>query len=317
MKKTLFTIAVIVIFGLGIFSLLNFEQKINTASEKLSIVTTLFPQHDFVKAIGGDKIEANLLLPPGIEAHAYEPKPSDITKINNAKIFIYTSELMESWAGDIIKNTDKKVKIVEASSGIELIKDKKREQKNEEEYRHYNEIDPHIWLDFDNAKIMAENIAKALSEVDPQNYGYYQNNLIEFKSNLTKIDKAYKKTLSSCKSNIIIYGGHYTFGYLAKRYNLKYISAQGFSPDSEPTAKDMIDLVEQIKKNNIGYIFYEELTSPKIAETLAKETNAKLLLLNGSHNLAKKDYQNRVTFISLMEANLKNLSLGLTCFKKN
>jgi len=320
MKKTLFAIGVIAIIGLGVYALSNISQKTNTASGNISIVTTLFPQYDFAKAIGGDKVNVSLLLPPGVEAHAYEPKPSDITKINNANIFVYTGELMEPWAHDIIEGADKKVKVVDASTNIEMMKE---EHEHEEEADHHEAekehghehggVDPHIWLDFDNAKIMAENIAKALIEVDSQNADYYQNNLQAYQKKLTELDNAYKNTLSACKSKSIVYGGHYAFGYMAKRYGLEYVAAQGFSPDAEPSAKDMIALTGQIKKDNISYVFYEELTSSKIAETLARETNAKLLLLNGAHNLAKEDYESGATFISLMESNLKNLSLGLGC----
>ncbi len=318
MKKILFAIGVVVIIGLGIYAILNITQKTNTVSGKISVVTTLFPQYDFAKAIGGDKVEATLLLPPGVEAHAYEPKPSDISKINNAKIFVYTGEFMEPWAHDIIESADKKVKVVDASVGIEMMKEEHEHEEADHhglkaEHHHHGGVDPHIWLDFDNAKIMAENIAKALIEVDPQNAEYYQNNLQSYQKKLTELDSAYKNTLSACKTKSIVYSGHYAFGYMAKKYGLEYVSAQGFSPDAEPSAKDMIAITEQIKKNNISYVFYEELTSPKIAETLARETNAKLLLLNGAHNLAKEDYDSGATFISLMENNLKNLSLGLGC----
>lgn len=182
-------------------------------------------------------------------------------------------------------------------------------------HHHHGGVDPHIWLDFDNAKKMAENITRVFVEVDAQNAEYYQNNLRIYQGKLAELDNAYKNTISVCRSKTIVYGGHYAFGYMAKRYGLDYVSAQGFSPDSEPTAKDMIALTEQIKKENINYIFYEELTSPKIAETLAKETSAKLLLLNGAHNLAKEDYDSGATFLSIMEENLRNLSLGLDCQK--
>jgi len=180
-------------------------------------------------------------------------------------------------------------------------------------HHHHGGVDPHIWLDFDNAKIMADNIAEALYEIDPQNAEYYKSNLNTYKSKLTELDEAYKKTLSSCQTRTIVYGGHYAFGYMAKRYDLDYTAAQGFSPDSEPSAKDMIALIEHIKENDIKYVFYEELTSPKIAETLASETDTELHLLNGAHNLAKEDYESGATFISIMEENLKNLSTGLGC----
>ena len=319
MKKIFFIVVIIAVIGGGFYAVSNVARKSNIDSEKISIVATLFPQYDFAKVIGGDKVEVMILLPPGVEAHAYEPKPSDITKINNANIFIYTGKFMEPWAHDIIASADKKVKVVDASAGIEMAKEEHKHEEEADQYeaeeghRHHGGVDPHIWLDFDYAKIMAENIAKALAEVDPRNAEYYQTSLKAYQNNLVDLDKTYKNTLSACQSKTIIYGGHYAFGYLAKKYNLNYVSAQGFSPDAEPTAKDMVALIEQVKKENISYIFYEELTSPKIAETLARETNTRLLLLNGAHNLAKEDYESGASFISIMKENLKNLSLGLGC----
>ncbi len=309
MKKILFIILIIIIVVvLGFFVILNIKPRAKTGSEKISIITTLFPSYDLAKTIGGDKVDVFLLLPPGVEAHAYEPKPSDVAKINNADIFVYTGEFMEPWVQDIIKSLTQKVKVVNVSFGVNLISAEEREED-------HSGVDPHIWLDFANAKIMAENITKALVEVDPANTDYYQHNLQSYQDKLTELDNKYKNTLSFCQTKTIVYGGHYAFGYLAKRYGLNYIAAQGFAPDSEPSAKDLINLVEQIKKNNIEYLFYEELTSPKIAQTLAQETNVKLLLLNGAHNLSSDDYNSGVTFISLMEKNLTNLAIGLKCHK--
>lgn len=309
MKKILFTIGVIVVIGLGLYVVFNIAPKIKTDSQKITVVTTLFPLYDFAKNIGQDKVEVSLLLPPGVEAHTFEPKPSDISKINNANIFVYTGKFMEPWAHDIIQSVlNNKLLVVDSSKGITLIPGVFHDEDEP-----VGSMDPHIWLDFSNAKIMAQNIESALQQADPKNAIYYQNNLKNYQSKLDDLDKAYKNTLYGCQTKTIVYGGHYAFGYLAKRYGLQYIAAQGVSPDAEPSAKDIIDLVNQIKKDNIKYVFYEELTSPKIAETLANETNAKLLLLNGAHNLAKEDYESGATFISLMESNLKNLSLGLNC----
>lgn len=321
MKKIFFIIGIIAIIGLGIFAVLNIVQKSKTDSKKITVITTLFPMYDFAKNIGQDKIEVKLLLPPGVEAHAYEPKPSDIIKINKADIFIYTGEFMEPWAHDIIEGINKNVKIVNSSNGIELIKQEGEENQEEidqhekEEHHHHSGVDPHIWLDFENTKTMVKNIADALEKVDPQNAIFYQNNLKTYQIKLLDLDENYKNTIATCKTKTIIYGGHYAFGYMAKKYELNYLAAQGFSPDSEPTVKDMISLIEQIKKDNIGYIFYEELTSPKIAETLSRETNTKMLLLNGAHNLTKEDYEAGASYISLMEGNLKNLAEGLNCQK--
>ncbi len=329
MKKNILFIFVILIIIAGFYTLFSFLNKTTTNnSGKIVIITTLFPTYDFAKNIGGDKVDASLLLPPGVEAHSFEPKPSDVTRINQANIFVYTGEFMEPWAHDIIEGANKKVRIVDASTGIKLSVDnghdhdhnheteehKDEEHYAEEEHHHvHNGVDPHIWLDFDNAIQMASNIEKALEEIDPKNKAYYQDNLNKYQQSLLELDDTYKESLSNCQTKTIVYGGHYAFGYLAKKYGLEYEAAQGFSPDAEPTAKDMISLIEQIKKNNIKYIFYEELSSPKIAETLAKETSAKMLLLNGAHNLSKEDYEKNTSYLTIMKENLANLKIGLIC----
>lgn len=322
MKKYIFIIGVIAVIGLGIFALSNISPKTKTDSQKITVVTTLFPLYDFAKNIGQDKVEVSLLLPPGVEAHTFEPKPSDITKINNADIFVYTGEFMEPWAHDIIEGADKKVKVVDASANIEMMKEEHEHEEEaehheaEEEHGHeHGGVDPHIWLDFDNAKIMAENIAKTLSEIDPQNAEYYKNNLKSYQGKLSDLDNSYKNSLTSCQSKTIVYGGHYAFGYMGKRYGLAYESAYGISPDSEPSAQDLAGLISQIRTKKIAYVFFEELVSPKVAETLAKETGAGLLLLNPAHNLTKDEFEKNESFLSIMEKNLSNLKIGLNCNK--
>ena len=306
----LFVSGIIAIILLGIFAVSNLSQKPKNDAQKLDVVTTLFPLYDFAKTIGGDKVTVSLLLPPGIEAHSFEPKPSDIAKINEAGVFIYTGKFMEPWAEDIIKGlVDKNgPKIVNSSDGIEMVPGVFHDEDEPA-----GSMDPHIWLDFDNDKKIIQTIATALAEKDSANADYYQQKADEYKDKLSALDAEYKTSLSKCQSTEIVYGGHYAFGYLARRYNLKYLAAQGVSPDSEPTAQDLVRLVEQIKKNNVKYVFYEELTTPKIAETIANETNAKMLLLNAAHNLTKEDFENNVSYLSIMEENLANLKIGLQC----
>lgn len=309
MKKTIFIIGVLLVVIASLYALTNLNRSKKKHTDKISVVTTLFPLYDFAKNIGQGEVEVTLLLPPGVEAHTFEPNPGDIVKINEADLFVYTGKFMEPWAQDLIKGiSGKDVKIVDSSSGIKMIKE---EQKQE----HHNQegVDPHIWLDFDNAKKMIDCISKAFAEKDPANREYYKKNADEYKNQLTKLDNEYKTKLANCQSKEIVYGGHYAFGYMCKRYGLKYMAAYGISPDSEPSVEDLIKLVKQIKKDKIQYVFYEELVSPKIAEMLTKETGTKLLLLNPAHNLTKGEYENRATFLSIMESNLKNLSIGLQC----
>jgi zinc transport system substrate-binding protein len=306
-----FVVILAIILTVSIFVFINKKELTNNFSNsgKIKIVATLFPVYDMAKYIAGDKADILLILPPGVEAHSFEPKPSDVIKINEGDIFVYTGKFMEPWAEDIINGLDgRKVEVVDSSVGAKMMPSVFHDADESN-----GAVDPHIWLNFDNAKIMVENIANALIKKDPANKELYRQNLESYKNGLTGIDNEYRTSLSACKDKEIIYAGHYAFGYLASRYGLKYLAAQGVSPNSEPTAQDFINLISQIKENNIGYVFYEELSSPKIAQTIADETNAKLLLLNAAHNLSKENMDNGLTFFQILRNDLSNLKIGLQC----
>jgi len=331
MKKILFILGVITMLIGSVFAVSTYRQQPNIHSQQLTIVTTLFPLYDFAKNIGGENVRVSLLLPPGVEAHSFEPKPSDIAKINSSDLFIYTGKFMEPWAQDVIQGlSNKDITIVDSSKGITLTgnDDHNDEHASSEHHEkvghpqekkhdphHHHGADPHIWLDFDHDKTMIQTITTALSQKDPTNAAYYQQNANEYVTKLTALDEQYKTILSGCETNTIVYGGHYAFGYVANRYGLTYKAAQGVSPDAEPTAQDLIQLVQQIREENIKYVFYEELTSPKIAETLAHETKTTMLLLHAAHNISKEDFKQNISFLSIMEKNLDNLRVGLQCSK--
>ncbi|GAB1401861.1 metal ABC transporter substrate-binding protein [Elusimicrobiota bacterium] len=282
---------------------------------KPQIITTLFPTYDFAKQIGRDKIDITLLLPPGVEPHTFEPKPQDIVKINKSDIFIYTGKDMEPWAEDLLKAIpNKNLKVVDASSGIEFISGKEEHDEENNHDHHHTEKDPHIWLDFENAMIMVDTIAKALIEKDPANKDFYLKNATEYKDKLADLDNRVKETLAGAKHKTIIYGGHFTFGYFAKRYGLEYDSPyEGFSPNAQPSPKAIGELIKKLKKSQIKYIYYEELLDPKVARTISQATGAKLELLHGAHNVSKTELKSGITFIDIMNDNLKKLKEGLEC----
>jgi len=298
------------------------EQKVGKAKQ-LTVVTTLFPLYDFTKNIAGDKVSVTLLLPPGVEAHSFEPKAGDMLRVNAADLFIFTGKFMEPWADGLLKGVDNKgLLVVDASTGITLMQGEddhhdhghgKGEQRGKESNDHHGKIDPHLWLDFANAQKMVSNILEALVVKDPANKDFYTKNSDAFIAKLADLDRRYKETFLTCKKNIFIHGGHFAFNYLAKRYNLVYISAYHGSPDAEPTPKRLITLKKKMQENNIQYVYYEELIAPRVAEVLARETGATLLKLHGAHNISKEEFEKGVSFLSLMEGNLKNLKAGLEC----
>jgi zinc transport system substrate-binding protein len=297
------------------------EQQAGKAKQ-LNVVTTLFPLYDFTKNIAGDKVSVILLLPPGVEAHSFEPKAGDMLRVNGADLFIFTGKFMEPWADGLLKGVDNKgLLVVDASTGITLMEGKedhhpdqgKGKKQGKEDHHDHGKIDPHLWLDFAIAQKIVDNILAAMITRDPAGKDMYTQNAEAYKAKLVDLDRRYKETFLACKKNIFIHGGHFAFNYLAKRYNLVYISAYHGSPDAEPTPKRLITLKKKMQENNIQYVYYEELIAPRVAEVLAKETGATLLKLHGAHNISKEEFEKGVSFLSLMEGNLKNLKAGLEC----
>lgn len=277
--------------------------------KKLKVITTLFPLYDFAKTIGGQKAEVVLLLPPGVEPHSFEPKPGDILKIHEADLFIYTGKFMEPWVEDILKGIQRQsLLVVDSSKGVALI------ETTRERHGRKSGVDPHIWLDFSNAQIMVDNILDGIVKKDPANTAFYQKSAEEYKTKLRELDKRFKDLFATCKKNVFIHGGHFTFAYFAERNHLKYLSAyKGFSPDAEPTPRNMVELSKKLKQYGVTHVYYEELITPRIAETIAQETGATLLMLHAAHNIAREDLEKGVTFLSLMERNMQNLRIGLQC----
>ncbi len=280
-----------------------------SSANQLKVVATLFPLYDFARTIGGDQADVTLLLPPGTEAHAYEPKPSDIQKISQADVFIYTGPLMEPWVADILQSIDNPdLTIVNASDGIELIASVFKDPDAKE-----GNLDPHVWLDFSHDRTIVDHIAEALNSNKPDRKAQFEAAAIVLKENLNQLDRDFASTLTTCQNRTVVYGGHFALGYLTKRYGLTYLAAQGLSPDSEPSASDLATLVNDIRTRGVKSVFYEELSSPRIAETIASETDAGLLELSAAHNISRQDLDSGITFITIMRTNLDHLSEGLMC----
>jgi len=307
--KALIVVACLITIVASFGSCRPADKSAGNNHHKLRVITTLFPLYDIAKNIGAEKAAVSLLLPPGVEPHSFEPTPGDIVKINEADIFIYTEKFMEPWAERIIKGTaNKNLIVVDASRGTKMVPGVFRDKDEPA-----GSLDPHIWLDFDNVRIMAGNILQAFLTKDSADKSFYERKTGDYGDKLAELDSAFRTSLAACKKKEIIYAGHYAFGYLANRYGLKYLAAQGVSPDAEPTARDLGRLVEQINRDKIKYIYYEELASPKIAETIAGETGAELLMLNAAHNLARDQFEKGISFFDILRNDLDNLKIGLEC----
>ena len=307
MKPKATTILIGLIFLASILFACEKHQSTGRDSQKMKVVATIFPLYDFSRQIGKDKVDVQLIIPPGVETHGFEPKPGDIFRIQKADMLLYTGENMEPWVQEIIKSLENNGPVI-VDTGKGIISE------DDHYSAHKGSLDPHIWLDLVNAQEMVNHIAAAFIVQDPGHEDFYLNNAADYTKSLHELDQKFSRAFRSCKKNIFIHGGHFAFGCFTKRYNLRYISAyRSFSPDTEPTPGDLRELIKKLRENNINYVFYEELIAPKLAEAISRETGAGLLLLHGGHNVTKKEFDQGVTFVSLMEQNLENLRKGLEC----
>lgn len=306
MKKT------IVILLVGFMLILNGCAPTQPESEKITVITSLFPQYDFVRQIAKDKVNVSLLLPAGVEPHSFEPTPQTIVTIGDADIFIYTNAMMEPWIEKVVDNVvNEDLLIVESSLGIEYIEHSEEEEHEEEEEEEHGELDPHVWLDPLNAKVMAQNILTALIEVDPENSDFYQTNANALFLQLDELKAEYDAVFANPAHRTIIYGGHFAFGYLANRYGLEILSPYtGFSPNAEPTPQAIVELINRMTELNIKTIYYQELIDPKTARVIAEQTGAKMVLLHGAHNVTTEELQAGATYVSIMRENAQKLMEG-------
>ena len=369
------------------------------SDKKIKIVATLFPQYDFARQIAGDYADVTLLLPPGMESHSYDLRPSDMIEIRESDMFIYTGKYMETWAQTIIDSLDDSVMVVDVSEGITLEKeedyfvdeleehggdehDEDAHEHNEDEHEeedahehnedeheeedahehnedehgeeavhehdedeheeaahghedehdeeaahehedeeqhtshshagHTHEYDPHIWTSPVYAMQMVENIVDALVAEDPQHESEYRQRADEYIAKLKEVDSAFRQVSETAQHRTIFFGGRFAMTYFVREYGFACVSAyHDCSAESEPSISSVMKMIDEIKASGAKAVFYEELVDPKVARTIAEETQVKLLLLHSAHNVSREEYENGVTYLDIMWQNVKNLEEGL------
>lgn len=286
----------IIIAGITMFlGLAVARQSAPPEGNKLRVTTSFYPLYFFAKEIGADRATVINITPAGAEPHDYEPTTQDIGAIEKSSILIINGNKFEPWA-EKIKN-DLKNKNITIVEGMEALADQQ---------------DPHVWLDPTGAKQEVQIIAQAFEKKDPANARYYASNAIRLMEKLDALHLEFQKGLSSCQQKNIV-TSHAAFGLLASRYNMKQIPIAGISPDSEPSPKKLAEIADLAKANSINYIFFEELISPRLAETLAREIGAQTLVLHPIEGLTPEELSLGYDYFFLQRENLANLKVALAC----
>lgn len=285
------------------FSFSACTSSANTAESsegKIKISATFNALKEFAQAVGKEKVEIETIIPDGMEAHDFEPKPQDIKSLGNAKIFVYNGLGMESWAEDAITAANNKDLIaVCASDGADLIETEASENESNEE--HHGKYDPHLWLSLKGAKTEALNIKDALVKADPENKDYYEKNFNEFKVQLEELYNEYKEKFQTVQNKNFV-TGHAAFGYLCRDFGLSQNSVSDIFAEGEPSPKQLANLVSYCKENNVKTIFAEEMASTEVSKTLANEVGAKVETIYTIEN-----NEDNKTYLERMSENLSKI----------
>ena len=416
------------------------QTNLVSQEEKLTVLTSFYPYHEFTKNVAGDFAEVKQFMPSGVEAHDWEPRAQEIQSLNDADVFVYNGLGMEPYVENIIGSGEfDNVLFVKASEGVELLKfeddhddhdehakeddhddhddshaeefydeiamvieefeeghmtesqsieaieeilhehegdghdhgagaieeiehvlheiedghiegsegleeihhlvsgedvhdehakedehDEHDEHAKEDEHDehakedghdghdHDYEFDPHIWLDPLLVKQQVNVIRDGLIQADPENKEHYEENARIYNNKMDALDMKIGSALSSCQKDTIV-PFHNAFTYLGERYDIHIMSLSGMAPDSEASAAEIAEFVDFVKDNDIKVIFSEDLVDPRLAEVIADEANARVMLFSPLEALSQEEAESNVSYIEKMEQNLDSLKVALEC----
>lgn len=288
MKKLLFLVIVLYAFMTGCGS-----EK--TDEGKLQVTASFYPMAEFVRQVGGDKVQVNTMVPDGAEAHDWEPSARDLVKLGKSRIFVYNG-IVEPWAEQSLQAlSERDIIPVEAGRGLYMRKGKK---------------DPHVWVSPKKAAVEVQRITDALCSADAGNAAYYRKNSAAYLHKLEALDKQLENITAKAGKKVFV-TAHAAFGHLADDYGLTQMAIRGLSPEAEPTAAELQQIISVMRRENVDYIFFETLTDPKIAEVLAKEAGAKTAVLDPLEGLGEEGRRQGLDYIKIMQKNIENLKTAL------
>jgi zinc transport system substrate-binding protein len=267
---------------------------------RIKVVASFYPVYEFVKNVGGNKVDVSTLIPIGVEPHDFEPTIQQIQNAESADLVVYNGAGLEKW----IDKIDSKFK-VDASQGLNFVKDNDSEGAGS--------YDPHVWLDPVLAKKQVENIRDALIKADPANSVYYQSNADKFIAELNNLDNKIKTELTTCdKKDFIAF--HNAFTYFASRYGLNQHSILGITPEGEILPQRLQEIIELAKDLGLNIVYSEDLVDPRSAEVIAQEIpNGKVLILSPIEGINATEQKAGIGYLDKMNEDIDNLKIGLQC----
>ena len=275
--------------------------------EKTDVVAAFYPLAWAAEQVGGNEVAVRNLTPPGTEPHDIELSPRDVERIRAADVVLYLGAGFQPAVEDAIEGADGTV--VDVLEGQRLVAGEAHEEEGhaaeeeEEGHAEESELDPHVWLDPVRFSSIAERVGEALGDPSAAE---------DLTTRLEELDTEFEQGLADCPQRHVV-TSHAAFGYLTRRYGLEQVPITGLSPEAEPTPRELEEVVEHVRETKATTIYFETLISPRLAETVARETGAKTDVLDPLEGLSEDDLDGGADYLSVMRENLASLRRGLEC----
>ncbi|HEV2153860.1 metal ABC transporter solute-binding protein, Zn/Mn family [Bradyrhizobium sp.] len=268
------------------------------AAERLNVVASFSILGDFVRNVGGDRINLTTLVGPDSDVHVYTPAPGDAKRIADAKLVIVNGLGLEGWLPRLVQSAGSKAQVVTASAGIAPLK-------------LGSAADPHAWQSVPNAKVYVTDIANALAAADPDDAEFFRTQAKTYLEKLEALDREVRDAVAKIPpERRKVISTHDAFGYFAAEYGVQFVAPLGVSTETEPSARDIAAIIGQIKAQKIPAVFLENVSDDRLIRRIAAETGAKVggtLIsdgLTGEKGLAP-------TYIDMVRHNIKALTSAL------
>lgn len=306
---------------------------------RIQIVTTIFPEYDWVMNILGDnpaKADVTMLLDTGVDLHSFQPTASDILKISTCDLFIYVGGESDEWVDDALQEATNEDMIVidlldvlgEAAKEEEVVEGMQEEDHDHDEEDGHDEdghdedheedgteYDEHVWLSLKNAAALVGSISQAVQTIDPDHADSYKSNTSDYVEKLTALDEEYLEAVSGAAFETLLFGDRFPFRYMTDDYGLNYYAAfAGCSAETEASFETITFLSRKVDELSLPAVLTIEGTDHRIAETIVQNTQTKdqqILTMDSMQATTAKDAQNGTTYLSIMEKNLSVLKDAL------
>ena len=305
------------------------------ADQELSIVTTIFPEYDWVMEILGDNpanASVTMLLDSGVDLHSYQPNVKDMVTLSNCDLFLYVGGESDGWVKDalagaanedmivinlleVLGENAKEELLVEGMEAHPHEDEENHEDEEHDSYAEHGELDEHVWLSLRNASFFCQVIRDALIVLDGENEAVYQANTEAYLEKLAQLDDAYTEAAAQGSRDTLVFGDRFPFRYLMDDYGLNYYAAfSGCSAETEASFETVIFLANKLDELGLDTIMTLEGSDGKLAKTIAATAKAQdvaILCLDSMQSTTQKDVQEGASYLSIMEKNLDVLIRAL------